>query len=169
MVWSSMTWKWPIPVLFCGMNHQKYKFSLISVSFSVGGCWGQNMLLFWKLVDETQIPQSQEYTDTFKQNLTCTFLSIRGNLKYTLCHEGPCIWSHHWWSLFYSDHETYFNYEINVYNGPYLPYGVHNFPFSFTLPYNLPSSFESKDGQVRYEVRGKNLTRHNLGSELSKC
>ena len=90
MVWSSMTWKWPIPVLFCGMNHQKYKFSLISVSFSVGGCWGQNMLLFWKLVDETQIPQSQEYTDTFKQNLTCTFLSIRGNLKYTLCHEGPC-------------------------------------------------------------------------------
>ena len=58
----------------------------------------------------------------------------------------------------YSDHETYFNYEINVYNGPYLPYGVHNFPFSFTLPYNIPSSFESKDGQVRYEVRGKNLT-----------
>ena len=91
MVWSSMTWKWPIPVLFCGMNHQKYKFSLISVSFSVGGCWGQNMLLFWKLVDETQIPQSQEYTDTFKQNLTCTFLPIRANLKYTLCHEGPCI------------------------------------------------------------------------------
>ena len=92
MVWSSMTWKWPIPVLFCGMNHQKYKFPLISVSFSVGGCWGQNMLLFWKLVDETQIPQSQEYTDTFKQNLTCTFLSIRGNLEYTLCHEGPCNW-----------------------------------------------------------------------------
>ena len=94
MAWSSMTWKWPIPVLFCGMNHQKYKFSLISVSFSVGGCWGQNMLLFWKLVDETQIPQSQEYTDTFKQNLTCTFLSIRGNLKYTLCHEGPCRFRH---------------------------------------------------------------------------
>ena len=93
MVWSSMTWKWPIPVLFCGMNHQKYKFPLISVSFSVGGCWGQNMLLFWKLVDETQIPQSQEYTDTFKQSRTCTFLSIRGNLKYTLCHEGPCNYS----------------------------------------------------------------------------
>ena len=31
---------------FCGMNHQEYKFSLISVSFSVRGCWGQNMLLF---------------------------------------------------------------------------------------------------------------------------
>ena len=62
------------------------------------------MLLFWKLVDETQIPQSQEYTDTFKQNLTCTFLSIRGNLKYTLCHEGPCRYHRQflapcWWNL----------------------------------------------------------------------
>ena len=66
----------------------------------------------------------------------------------------------------YSDHETYFNYEINVYNGPYLPYGVHNFPFSFTLPYNLPSSFESKDGQVRYEVRGKNLTRRKIITQV---
>ena len=48
------------------------------------------MLLFCKPVDEIQIPQSQEYTDTFKQNLTCIFLPIRANLKYTLCHEGPC-------------------------------------------------------------------------------
>ena len=39
-----------------------------------------------------------------------------------------------------------------------MPYGVHTFPFSFTLAYNIPSSFESKDGQVRYEFRGKNLT-----------
>ena len=40
---------------FCGMDHQKSKFSLIYGIFSVGGCWGQPMLLFWKLVDETQI------------------------------------------------------------------------------------------------------------------
>ena len=33
-----------------GLNHQKSNFSLISVSLSVGGCWGQNMLLFCKLV-----------------------------------------------------------------------------------------------------------------------
>ena len=49
------------------------------------------MLLFWKLVDETQISQPQEYTDTSKQNLNCIFLSVRANLEYTLCHEGPCI------------------------------------------------------------------------------
>ena len=47
-----------------------------------------------------------------------------------------------------------------------MPYGVHNFPFSFTLPYNLPSSFESKDGQVRYEVRGKNLTRRKIMTQV---
>ena len=52
-------------------------------SFSLRGCWGQPMLLFWKLVDETQISKPQEYTDTFKQNLTCIFLSVGGILKET--------------------------------------------------------------------------------------
>ena len=49
------------------------------------------MLLFWKLVDETQIIYSQKYTDTIEQNLTCIFLSVRANLKNPLCHGGPCI------------------------------------------------------------------------------
>ena len=56
MVWSSMASKWPVLVLYCGMVHQKSKFSLIYGTISVGGCWGQPMLLFWKLVDETQMP-----------------------------------------------------------------------------------------------------------------
>ena len=30
-------------------------------TFFVGGCWGQPMLHFWKLVDETQMPKPQEY------------------------------------------------------------------------------------------------------------
>ena len=34
--------------------------------------------------------ESQDSKTTFKQNMTCTFLPIRANLKYTLCHEGPC-------------------------------------------------------------------------------
>ena len=33
--------------------------------FFVGGCWGQSLLLFWKLIDETQMPKPQEYADTF--------------------------------------------------------------------------------------------------------
>ena len=48
------------------------------------------MLLFQKLVDETQISKPQEYTDTFKQNLTCIFLSVRGILKETFQCETPC-------------------------------------------------------------------------------
>ena len=72
------------------MVNQKSKFSLIYGTVSVGGCWGQPMLLFWKLVDETQMPWPQEYTDTFKQNLTCIFLSVRVNLKETFQSEIPC-------------------------------------------------------------------------------
>ena len=39
------------------------------------------MLLFRKLVDETQISKPQEYTDTFRQILTSVFLSVRAILK----------------------------------------------------------------------------------------
>ena len=66
--------------------------SLIDGTLSVGGCWGQPLLIFWKLVDETQISQPKEYTDAFKQNLTCLFLSVRAILKETFqcdC-ETPC-------------------------------------------------------------------------------
>ena len=31
-------------------------------TFFVGGCWGQPMSLFWKLVDETQMPTTPEAT-----------------------------------------------------------------------------------------------------------
>ena len=48
MVWSSLTSKWPIPVPFCGMNHQKSSFLLISDTFSVRGCWGQLMSFFFQ-------------------------------------------------------------------------------------------------------------------------
>ena len=33
---------------------------------------------------------SQDIKTTFKHNLTCTFLSVRLNLKNPLCHGGPC-------------------------------------------------------------------------------
>ena len=90
MVWSSMVSKWPIPILFCGIDHQKSKISLIYGTLSVGGCWGQPMLIFWKLDDETQISQPKEYTDDFKQNLTSIFLSVRAILKETVQCETPC-------------------------------------------------------------------------------
>ena len=39
------------------------------------------------------MPWPQEYTDTFKQNLTCIFLSVRFNLKETFQCETPCKYS----------------------------------------------------------------------------
>ena len=47
---------------------------------------------FKKLVNETQISKPQEYTDTFKQNLSCLFLSVRGILKETFQCETLCIY-----------------------------------------------------------------------------
>ena len=44
------------------------------------------------MVDETQILWPQEYADTFKQNLTCIFLSVRGILKETFQCETPCTY-----------------------------------------------------------------------------
>ena len=87
MVWSSITPKWPIVVIFCGMDHQKSKlFTDIWYHFCQG-CWGQCMLVFWKLVDETQISKPQKYTNTFKQTLTCLFLAVRVNLKEAFQYE----------------------------------------------------------------------------------
>ena len=90
MVWSSLAPKWPIPVPFCGMDHQKSNFSLISDTLSVRGCWGQPMLLFWKLVGETQMPHTQDIRTTFIQILACIFLSVRLNSKRTFQYETPC-------------------------------------------------------------------------------
>ena len=51
------------------------------------------MLLFWKLVDETQISKSQKYTDTFRQILRSIFVSVRAILKETVQCEIPCTYS----------------------------------------------------------------------------
>ena len=90
MIWSSMAPKWPIIVIFCGMDNQKSKFLLIHGIFSVRGCWGQSRLLFWKLDDESQISKTQDHTDTFKHNLTSIFLSVRPKLLLTFQYEIPC-------------------------------------------------------------------------------
>ena len=57
---------------------------------------GRTLSILQKLVEMPKIIQSQDSKTTFKQNLTCIFLPVRANLKYTLCHEGPCIYS---WSI----------------------------------------------------------------------
>jgi len=39
--------------------------------------------------------------------------------------------------------------------GEKLAAGHHVYPFTFTLPPNLPSSFESHIGNVRYQLKAK--------------
>ena len=90
MVWSSLAPKWPIPVPFCGMDHQKSNFSLISDTLSVGGCWGQPMSFFWKLVDETQIFLTPEATRHHNSIKSLILLPLRANLLYILHYETPC-------------------------------------------------------------------------------
>ena len=90
MVWSSMAsndqyWQFFVKWIIKNPN-----FHWCMVPLSFGGCWGQPILLFWKLVDETQILWPHEYTSTFKRNLTCIFLSVRAILKETFQCETPC-------------------------------------------------------------------------------
>ncbi|XP_034943031.1 arrestin domain-containing protein 17 isoform X2 [Chelonus insularis] len=55
-------------------------------------------------------------------------------------------------------HEEYFNIQYYLLGSPSgeemeLPAGEHSYPFSCTLPPNLPSSFEHDYGHVRYTVK----------------
>ena len=71
---------------------ESWKFLLNFSTFSIGGCWGQSMLLFWKLVDKTQISKPQDHTDNFKHNPISIFLSVRPKLLLTVQYEIPCTW-----------------------------------------------------------------------------
>jgi len=67
----------------------KYHFSIFC-TFSVGGCWGQHILLLRKLVLIIKMSTSQDFKTTFKYNLTCKFLSLRAQLKKPICPRTPC-------------------------------------------------------------------------------
>ena len=79
IVGLSLALKWLILFPFCWMNHQKSKFSLISYTLSVRGCWGQPILLFWKQRKYIKNLLSQNSKTTFKQDFTYTFQSVRAN------------------------------------------------------------------------------------------
>ena len=69
---------------------KSWKIMLNFINFSVGGCWGQPILLFWKLVGETQMSEPQDVKTTFKLNTICLFLSIRHKLLLSVHSETPC-------------------------------------------------------------------------------
>ena len=62
------------------------------VTLSLGGCWGHLKLrLRLNLKNKGQISKHSEYTDNFKSNLTCIFLSVRAKLKNPLCPRRLCM------------------------------------------------------------------------------
>ena len=46
-------------------------------TFSVRGCWGQPMLLFWKLVDETEMPTTPDATSHHSSRKFSILLPLR--------------------------------------------------------------------------------------------
>ena len=90
MVGWSLAPKWPILVHFCGMDHQKSNFFTDFSTFSVRGCWGQPMLLFWKLIHETQNLLPLKATRHHNSTKLLIFLPLRANSLCNLHYETPC-------------------------------------------------------------------------------
>ena len=91
MVGSYLAPKWPILILLCGMGHKKSNFSLIFGILFMGDCWGQPLLIIWKLVVETQMSEPQDVKITLIQNIASIFLSIRLKLLFSVHCETPCM------------------------------------------------------------------------------
>ena len=76
------------------------------------------------------------------------------NITIELVGEGKVHWteSQGQSSTSYKNLKTYINKVAVAHSGPSLPAGIHYLPFSFLLPANLPSSFESDIGSVQYFI-----------------
>ena len=71
-----------------------------------------------------------------------------------------------WWINTYYEQHRYINAEVyfkekiivwgeeNATSGE-IPAGEHAFPFEFKLPENLPHTFESKTGTIKYEIKAE--------------
>ena len=61
-------------------------------TFPVRGCWGQLMLLFWKLVHETQISKPLKATRQHNSTKLLIILPLRADLLCILHYETPCTY-----------------------------------------------------------------------------
>ena len=90
MIASPLAPKWPILIPFCGLDHQKSKFLLVSCNFDVRGCWGQPILLFWKNIDKTQMSPSPECAATFFWTWKSTLVGHLGLQSMSYRVGTPC-------------------------------------------------------------------------------
>ena len=68
----------------------------------------------------------------------------------------------------YENHEAYTRKVVVAHRGPCLPAGIHYLPFTFLLPANLPSSFESDIGTVRYFINAKIMRDWEVGQRAGR-
>ena len=73
---------------------QSWNIKLNFSSFSVKGCWGQPMLLFWKMVVVPKNFLSQHSRIILKPNLTWIYLSVRANSWSPVQNKIPCSCDH---------------------------------------------------------------------------
>ena len=76
------------------MDHQKSTILLIFGTLSLRGFGGHPMRSKLNLKDKGQMSKPNEYTDNFKSNITCIFLSVSAKLKKPLCPRTLCISVH---------------------------------------------------------------------------
>ena len=94
LIWGQKEFYFDVLKTIISSEIMKYQFSIFC-TFSVGSCWGQPMLLFWKLVLIIKMSTSQNFKTIFKYNLTCIFFCLRAQLKKPLCPRTPCTWYRH--------------------------------------------------------------------------
>ena len=93
MISSPLAPKWPILVHFCGLDHQKSKFLLVSGNLDVRGCWGQPMLLFWKNIEKSQMSQPPKCAATFFWTWKSILVGHLGFQSMSYRVWTPCIFS----------------------------------------------------------------------------
>ena len=69
---------------------ESWKLMLNFSTFSVRSCWGQPMLLFKKLIDETLMPMPQKFTDTIILTKKLFLVGLRGFQNISNPVKRPC-------------------------------------------------------------------------------
>ena len=80
--------------VFCWMDHQKSNFLFVSDIFSVRGCWGQPMLLFWKLVANIKMSWPQAFIEHNLSMKLSILIPAKAKLLYPFRYETPCMLSY---------------------------------------------------------------------------
>ncbi|KAK7115978.1 arrestin domain-containing protein 17-like [Littorina saxatilis] len=78
-------------------------------------------------------------------------------------------WYKHKQDRYYVNSERYFQKDVNLYPPDGIPVGHHEFPFTFSLPSHIPSSFDCFIGKVRYSVKAQLKVGWKKTIDVERC